>query len=320
MSYDVFISYRRKGSGAGVAGEMQSKLESRGYKVFLDVDNIGSGAFPDQIDNAIQQCNDFLLILSPGMLDRCVDEEDWVRHEIVLAERYGKNIVGVSLPGFVMPAPETLPEELREIPEKQVFLWSHEYRHASFEKIVENLLSTKLKKKRAKRNYSWIGIFVAVLALGGWWLLNMTDEKQPPVVVEEKKETNDYQSFTDAIKDTFAAYLKAGDSLLQLVPDNPAEKQDFELFMAGIAQFGDALTYERKYPGVIHSVAHVEKKRDSLMNLRQQRLKHELEAANKFLEVDQVDFARYRYENAQILALPEESGKLDAVGKKLSKK
>ena len=79
MSYDVFISYRRKGSGAGVAGELQSKLQSRGYKVFLDVDNIGSGAFPDQIDRAIQQCNDFLLILSPGMLDRCADEEDWVR-------------------------------------------------------------------------------------------------------------------------------------------------------------------------------------------------------------------------------------------------
>ena len=253
------------------------------------------------------------------MLDRCVDVEDWVRHEILLAERYGKNIVGVSLPGFVMPAPETLPEELREIPEKQVFLWSHEYRHASFEKIVENLLSTKLKKKRAKRNYSWIGIFVVVLALGGWWLLNMTDESEPPVVVEEKKEANDYQSFTDAVKDTFAAYLKTGDSLLRLVPDNPAEKQDFEIFMAGIDQFGDALSYERKYPGVIHSVAQVEKKRDSLMVIRQQRLKHELEAANMFLEVDQVDFARYRYENAQILALPEESGKLDAVAKKLSK-
>ena len=84
-----------------MAGEMQSKLQRRGYSVFLDVDNIGSGAFPDQIDQAIHQCNDFLLILSPGMLDRCADEGDWVRHEIVLAEKYGKNIVGVSLPGFV---------------------------------------------------------------------------------------------------------------------------------------------------------------------------------------------------------------------------
>ena len=147
MSYDIFISYRRKGAGAGVAGELQTKYENRGYKVFLDVDNIGSGDFPEQIDNAIKSCNDFLLILSPGMLDRCVDEEDWVRHEIVLAEKYGKNIIGVSLPGFVMPEASQLPEPLRAIPEKQVFLWSHEYRNASINKIEDNLISSVRKKK-----------------------------------------------------------------------------------------------------------------------------------------------------------------------------
>ena len=64
MAYDVFISYRRKGAGAGVAGELQSKLENLGYNVFLDVDEIGSGQFPTQIKHAIEQCKDFLLVLS----------------------------------------------------------------------------------------------------------------------------------------------------------------------------------------------------------------------------------------------------------------
>ena len=32
MSYDIFISYRRKGAGAGVAGELQAKLENLGHK------------------------------------------------------------------------------------------------------------------------------------------------------------------------------------------------------------------------------------------------------------------------------------------------
>ena len=295
---------------------MQSKLESRGYKVFLDVDNIGSGAFPDQIDQAIQQCNDFLLILSPGMLDRCVDEEDWVRHEIVLAEKYGKNIVGVLLTGFVMPTAESLPEDLREIPEKQVFLWSHEYRHASFEKIVENMRSTSLKKKRAKRNYSWIGLLVAILALVFWWLLSPMKQLAS---VDEKTETNDYQRFTNAVNDTFSAYLATADSLLRLVPANPAEKQDFELFMDGIAEYGFALGFGNKYPGVVHDMDRVENKRDSLMSLREQRLKRELEAASKFLEVDQIEFAQFRYKNAQVLALPEEAGELETVGNKLSK-
>jgi hypothetical protein len=326
MGYDIFISYRRKGSGAGVAGELQSKLQNRGYKVFLDVDNIGSGAFPDQIDRAIQQCKDFLLILSPGMLDRCVEEEDWVRHEIVLAEKYGKNIVGVSLPGFVMPSVESLPAELHDIPEKQVFLWSHEYRQASFEKIVLNLLTTSMKKKRAKRNYLWIGLVVVLLVGGLWWLKTSlaeppTVEETPPVVVPSKEEVLiDYrQLFAEAVTDTFNSYLATADSLLQLVPENPTDQQDFVLFMEGIGKYNEAMAYESNYPGVISNLSSVTTKLESLMLLRQNRFKEELEAATKFLKADLIDFARYRYENAQILALPDEAGELEAVGKKFPK-
>lgn len=318
MSYDVFISYRRKGSGAGVAGELQSKLERRGYKVFLDVDNIGSGAFPDQIDHAIRDCSDFLLILSPGMLDRCADEEDWVRHEIVLAEKYGKNIVGVALPGFVMPMAESLPAELHEIPEKQVFLWSHEYRQASFEKIVENLKSTALKKKRNKRNFSGIGLVVALIVIGLWFLLpNSTS----PEVQEEipSPNVNYKQIYTQAVNDTFSSYLRAGDSLLQMVPENPSDRQDFSVFMEGIDEYKAALDYAKEYPGMVSNVSSVQKKCDSLMDLRKHRLNHELEAVSKFIEIDQIEFALFRYENAEVLAIPEESNLLEAVGKKLPK-
>lgn len=325
MGYDIFISYRRKGSGAGVAGEMQSKLQNRGYKVFLDVDNIGSGAFPDQIEQAIQQCNDFLLILSPGMLDRCVEEEDWVRHEIVLAEKYGKNIVGVSLPGFVMPSVESLPVELHDIPEKQVFLWSHEYRQASFNKIVENLRTTSLKKKRAKRNYLWMGVLAALLVGGIWWLKSSYADSskvaETPAVVPSKEEVLiDYrQLFIEAVNDTFTAYLATADSLLELVPESPTEQQDFSLFMQGIGKYDEALAYESNYPGVISNLSNVVMKREALMELRQSRFKEELEAASTFLKADMIDFAQYRYENAQILALPEEEGELNTVGKKFPK-
>lgn len=318
MSYDVFISYRRKGSGAGVAGELQSKLGSRGYKVFLDVDNIGSGAFPEQIDHAIKECSDFLLILSPGMLDRCADEEDWVRHEIILAEKYGKNIVGVSLPGFVMPSAESLPTELHKIPEIQVFLWSHEYRQASFEKVLDNLKSTALKKKRNKRNFSGIGLVVALIIVGLWFLLPTSSS---PEVQEEipSPNVNYKQIFTQAVNDTFSSYLRTGDSLLQMVPENPTEKQDFSVFMEGIDEYRAALDYAKEYPGVVSNVSSVSKRCDSLLDLRKKRLNHELEATSKFIEIDQIEFAQFRYENAEVLALPEESNLLEAVGKKLPK-
>ncbi|MBO6025982.1 MAG: toll/interleukin-1 receptor domain-containing protein [Bacteroidales bacterium] len=318
MSYDVFISYRRKGSGAGVAGEMQSKLQSRGYKVFLDVDNIGSGAFPEQIDQAIQQCNDFLLILSPGMLDRCKDEEDWVRHEIVLAKKYGKNIIGVSLPGFVMPTAEELPEDLHEIPEKQVFIWSHEYRNASFEKIVENMKTTSVKKKKAKLHYVWIGAAVVLLAVVVWWLLPSGGDDEP--VSKPNEPAVDYrQIFTQSVNDTFASFVQSADSLLKLVPANPADKEDFEALMECIGGYSSALAYEKSYPGVVRNTLSVTNRLDSLMGVRESRLKRELEAANKFLEVDQIEFAQYRFENAQILATPEEANKLQDVGKKFPK-
>ena len=80
MAYDIFISYRRKDAGSGVAGELQAKFENLGYKVFLDVDEIGSGQFPDQIKHAIEECKDFLLVLAPGTLDHCVEEEDLNLH------------------------------------------------------------------------------------------------------------------------------------------------------------------------------------------------------------------------------------------------
>ena len=321
MSYDIFISYRRKGSGAGVAGELQAKLTNKGYNVFLDVDEIVSGTFPEQIDHAIRECSDFLLILSPGMLDRCADEEDWVRHEIMLAEKYGKNIVGVSLPGFVMPTAEMLPAELHEIPEKQVFLWSHEYRQASFEKIVGNLKSTALKRKRAKRNYLWVGLLVVLAGVGVWFLLPEKNDEKPEISAEdaEIREIINRQRHDKAVNDTFNMILKTGDSLLQLVPNNPTDPKDFSLFMEGIAKYDNALAYSGKNPGVITNVVDVNKRLDSLMGVRESKLQYELDAASMFLDVEQVDFARPRFGNAQILALPEESGKLEDVGRKFPK-
>lgn len=322
MMYDVFISYRRQGAGAGVAGELQAKLENLGYKVFLDVDSIGSGDFPEQIEEALQQCNDFLLILSPNMLDRCVNEEDWVRHEILLAEKYGKNVIGISLPGFTMPAAESLPSELRGVPEKQVFIWSHEYRHASFDKIVENMLSTALKKKRAKRKYLWIAAFMALAVAGGaWWLVPAGDDAgKLEESTKKNEELVDYRKvFIQAVNDTFASFLHAGDSLLQLVPSNPSNQQDFEVFMQGINEYGAALAYEKQYPGVVSNLTDATKRMDSLLDLRANRFNYELEATSKFLEVGQVDFARYRYDNALVLALDEDAQSLEAVGKKFPK-
>lgn len=316
MAYDIFISYRRKGAGAGVAGELQTKYENRGYKVFLDVDNIGSGDFPEQIDNAIKGCNDFLLILSPGMLDRCADEEDWVRHEIVLAEKYGKNIIGVSLPGFVMPEAHQLPEPLRGIPEKQVFLWSHEYRNASINKIEDNLISSVRKKKRSHRLILSGVVAVLVLAAGVFFLIPRPEpEELPEVKNNHQVEVNRYKG----VRDTFAQFVNAGDVLLRKVP-NPAKEEEFRSFMEALSDYADALMVARMHPEIKLDSFGLSKRYDSLNDLRRERFQFQLNAAMSFINADEVDLATPRFNNAKILALEEDQQQLETVAKKMKKK
>ena len=315
MSYDIFISYRRKGAGAGVAGELQAKFDNRGYKVFLDVDNIASGEFPQQIDNAIRSCNDFLLVLSPEMLERCVDEEDWVRHEIMLAEQYGKNIVGVSLPGFVMPDASDLPEPLRKLPEKQVFLWSHEYRNASINKIEENLVSFARKKRRSRKNMLLGLVGVVLLALGAWLFFS---RPVAGTVNEPQTEPETEMDNSQIVRDSFVQFVSRGDALLRQV-ENPVKEEDYQRFMECIRDYKSALDVVSAHPELRLDSYGISERYDSLMDLREQRFLQELEATTMFINVDQYDLASFRFKNAKVLAIDAEQSKLESISRKLNK-
>ena len=69
--YDIFISYRREG-GDKYARTIQQALEKQ-YRVFLDFDELKDGVFDQRIIDAITESPVFLLILSRGALDRCVN-------------------------------------------------------------------------------------------------------------------------------------------------------------------------------------------------------------------------------------------------------
>ena len=111
MKYDVFISYRREG-GDKYARTIQQALEKQ-YRVFLDFDELKDGVFDQRIIDAISESPVFLLILSRGALDRCVNENDWVRQEILQAVKCGCHIVPVTIDDTFEGLPASLPEELR---------------------------------------------------------------------------------------------------------------------------------------------------------------------------------------------------------------
>ena len=116
--YDIFISYRRVG-GAQYARILQLMLIQRGYKVFLDYDELTDGVFGDHIKAAIKEAPVFMLVLSERSMVRCVNDDDWVRQEILLAIREGKHIIPVnpdnSFDGFPKDTEgKKIPQEIKD--------------------------------------------------------------------------------------------------------------------------------------------------------------------------------------------------------------
>ena len=105
----IFISYRRIG-GVAAAFLLHERLTALGYEVFYDIESLQSGRFDNKIFHSIDECSDVLVVLSPSSLDRCVNEDDWMRAEVSYAIKQGKNIIPVMMDGFEFPA--TLPEEM----------------------------------------------------------------------------------------------------------------------------------------------------------------------------------------------------------------
>ena len=169
--YDVFISYRRDG-GSGSAKHLRDILHEKGFRVFFDNDSLRNGSFNQQLIDIIRDCSDFILILSPNALDRCVNEGDWVRQEVAAALKYGKNIVPVFTEGFSFP--ETLPEDIDGIRWKNGITVNYDY----FDAVVTKLISFLQSRPHRRGAPRWLipacalgaaaAIALAVLLLRPW--------------------------------------------------------------------------------------------------------------------------------------------------------
>ena len=136
MSNQIFISYRRTG-GDVTAKLICEALKNRGYTVFYDFDALKGGFFDTRILDAIEGCNDVVLVLPPNALDRCVNEDDWVRQEIRHAMAHNKNIIPVMLNGFEFPA--ELPADIDDIRRYSGLRFLMDYFDAVIDKIIERL-------------------------------------------------------------------------------------------------------------------------------------------------------------------------------------
>lgn len=110
--YDIFISYRRS-DGKHTARLFKSEFEKRGYRAFLDFDDLTDGKFDKRIENAILDAPIFLMILTNDYFARCNDKDDWVRREIECALENEKVIIPVNYDGNLNGIPDYLEPHLK---------------------------------------------------------------------------------------------------------------------------------------------------------------------------------------------------------------
>ena len=158
--YDIFISYRRDG-GAQYARILQLELEKRGYKVFLDYEELTDGIFGDNIKEAICEAPIFMMVLSAHYLDRCKNEGDWVREEILQAINQQKHFVPINPDNSFDGTPADIPQDIKQV------VNSHQHSDvnfgqllgASIDRLVKDRVS-KHVKSHSKRKKKWVGVVI----------------------------------------------------------------------------------------------------------------------------------------------------------------
>ena len=105
--FDVFVSYRRD-IGFGIARSIYAELVFRGYRVFMDTEQLGSCRYDEELLKRIARAKDVIFVLTPGALDIRDGEnpeDDWLRKEIkaVLSAPNRPNILPVADVNFKWP-------------------------------------------------------------------------------------------------------------------------------------------------------------------------------------------------------------------------
>ena len=98
-SNEVFLSYRRDVGGI-LAIALFQHLVDRGVDVFYDIESIRAGQFDTIILSQIEARPYFVLVLTPGTLERCGEPDDWLHREIQHAVLNERVIVPVYTPNF----------------------------------------------------------------------------------------------------------------------------------------------------------------------------------------------------------------------------
>ena len=113
-----------------------------------------AGKFDNNLLKSIKAARNFILVLTSGALDRCMNDsgqKDWVHKEVVCALNSNCNIIPI-FDNFSMPSVADLPITIRPVTSYNGVNWVHEYQTACMDKIVRFMKTQIIGGKTENNN------------------------------------------------------------------------------------------------------------------------------------------------------------------------
>lgn len=150
IRYDVFLSYRHD-LGGSLARLIKEKLAGRGFSIFLDHDDLRQCEdFHEKLRITIQNCHNFVLLLTSGSLERCnADPKDYCRREIEEAIRAERRIILVAENEKLDLSSEAFPLSIRPVSNLNAVIHNNKYFDAFIEELVSRLDCSSTKTEAA---------------------------------------------------------------------------------------------------------------------------------------------------------------------------
>ncbi|MFZ9794451.1 MAG: toll/interleukin-1 receptor domain-containing protein [Gemmataceae bacterium] len=179
-SKEIFISYRRD-TGSELTEVIKRDLSFRGYSIFKDTHDLKAGHWQEDLARQINGCKDFILVVTPGSLDRCKsDPNDVVLFEIRLALAARKNFILVVKRDKNQSPSEFfrgLPASIADLPKHNWIEYTNEDSEAKLKKIRSFLESSPSVWELASNRYGkqilagMVCIGMLVCSVLAWFLL-----------------------------------------------------------------------------------------------------------------------------------------------------
>ena len=115
-----------------------------------------AGKFDKNLIQGIKSARNFILVLTSGALDRCMndnEQKDWIHKEVACALDSDCNIIPV-FDNFLMPKSDDLPVAMRPLTSYNGVNWVHEYQTACMDKIARFIKTQSMIENSRKHSES----------------------------------------------------------------------------------------------------------------------------------------------------------------------